>query len=395
MADFGGVQYEKIGNADVYLGENMASVLPSLIPDEFKAGHIALLYFDEEKTVAEKVLANLKTGKIDVYECKLDSGLSDEKSLFAARQIPEYVRYVIGVGTERTANICSAVATSLNVDFALFVTAPSSDRFLFGTDETVDTKIASLIVADIAILEDCPKPLLAAGWGIALAERLRIFEKCVADKTSGKSLLGFRDGESIAEVFKRTIKQQTIDLSPNVDELFWYLLNLSERKRNEKFKGGVETFCEILQLTDKTRERGEYMFIASYVLWGYYKCFLSSSAFDVLLPPDKIKSMKLLEKKCGLSFNLLLKRIDFLTVNSYFRIKYILEEYRLDLLSCLEEIDYSTSQRRWRRIYDDAGFWLKENFSSKELLSIMALAGETSKGLLGYAKATGALEDYI
>ncbi|MCI5820043.1 MAG: hypothetical protein MRZ86_05615, partial [Acidaminococcus sp.] len=116
---------------------------------------------------------------------------------------------------------------------------------------------------------------------------------------------------------------------------------------------------------------------------------------DVLLPPDKIKSMKLLEKKCGLSFNLLLKRIDFLTVNSYFRIKYILEEYRLDLLSCLEEIDYSTSQRRWRRIYDDAGFWLKENFSSKELLSIMALAGETSKGLLGYAKATGALEDYI
>ena len=115
MTDFGGVQYEKIGNADVYLGENMASVLPSLIPDEFKAGHVAFLYYGDEARVAEKVLANLKTGKIDVYECKLDSGLSDEKSLFAARQIPEYVRYVIGVGTERAANICSASVSEIDL----------------------------------------------------------------------------------------------------------------------------------------------------------------------------------------------------------------------------------------------------------------------------------------
>lgn len=394
MTDFGGVQYEKIGDTDVYLGENMASILPTLIPEESKAGHVAIVYPVDLADLAFSVMAEFKKNKISYYECKI-KGDKDDKALKDVMQIPEYVRYVVGIGTGKVAMLCSYVATVYNVEFALFVTAPSSDRFLFCTDKIKNAKVAKLLVADIDVLENCPRPLLAAGWGIALSEKLRIFEKCVASKTDNKNLLQSKRGESMADAFDREIKKSTIELSPNVDELFWYLVSLSEVKRKEKFVGGVDTFSEILSLSDKSRHRGEYAFVAAYVLWGYYKNFLKVATDDVLLPPDKIKSMKLLEKKCGLSFNLLLKRIDFLTVNGYFRIKYIVEEYRPDLLNCLDKIDYSVGQRRWRRLYDDAGFWLKENFSSKELLSIMALAGEMSKGLLGYAKATGALEDYI
>ncbi len=395
MTDFGGVQYEKIGETDVYLGENMASILPTMIPEEAKAGHVAVVYFDDLEGIALKLMTELKKSKINFYECKINSNLTSDKTYKDVMQIPEYSRYLIGVGTGKTAALCSYVATLYNIDFALFVTAPSSDRLLMGNEKLKDAKTAKLVVADIDVLETCPKPLLAAGWGIALAEKLRIFEKCVATKTDNKNLIQCKNGESITETFDNELKKFSIELSPNVNELFWYVVSLSERKHKEKFTGGVDAFCEILELSDKSRHRGEYMFVAAYVLWGYYRNFLKSAADDVLLPPDKIKSMKLLEKKCGLSFNLLLKRIDFLTVNGYFRIKYIVDEYRLDLLGCLDKINYSVGQRRWRRLYDDAGFWLKENFSSKELLSIMALAGEMSKGLLGYAKATGALEDYI
>ena len=44
---------------------------------------------------------------------------------------------------------------------------------------------------------------------------------------------------------------------------------------------------------------------------------------------------------------------------------------------------------RWRRMYADAGFWLKKAFTARDMLRAMELAGEMSGGLLGYMSATG------
>lgn len=382
--------YERIGTTDVYLSET--ALVPTLIPDEAKAGHVGVVYFEDVEDIAFDVVSALKREKILVYECKIKKSENEEDDIKQIKSVPEYVRYLIGVGCGKINMLCSYFATINAIDYMMFVTAPSSDRILYSTPALKEACCPKYVVADRKILDAAPKTLIAAGWGIALSQPLKAFERCVAKKlgteNSGRA-------ESIAESFKRELAGNSLQMTHDTGELFWFLMRLSDRNRKQNFKGGVDSFCEVMQKSYKLRHRGEYMFVASYVLWAYYRLFLKSRCEDTLLPPDKMKSMKLLETKCGLEFNLLLKRIDFLTINGYFRIKYILDEYREDLIGILDSIDLEKSQRRWRRLYEDAGFWLKENFTTKELLSIMALCGEISGGILGYAKASGALEDYI
>jgi hypothetical protein len=64
-------------------------------------------------------------------------------------------------------------------------------------------------------------------------------------------------------------------------------------------------------------------------------------------------------------------------------------------LKSLNSLDFKTAQKFWRRQYADAGFWLISTFSSRELLTLLALSGELAGGILGFAKASGALENYI
>ena len=382
--------YERIGTTDVYLSQT--EIVPTLIPDEAKAGHVGVVYYEDVKDIAFDVISALKREKVLVYECKIAKSESEDDEIKQIKSVPEYVRYLIGVGCGRINMLCSYFATINAIDYMMFVTAPSSDRILYSTPKLKEACCPKCVVADRKVLDLAPKDLIAAGWGIALSQSLKAFERCVAKK------LGTENGgraESIADSFKREVASNSVQMTHGTAELFWFLMRLSDSNRKQNFVGGVDAFCEVMQKNHKLRHRGEYMFVASYVLWAYYRLFLKSRCEDTLLPPDKMKSMKLLETKCGLEFNLLLKRIDFLTVNGYFRIKYILDEYRDDLIGILNSIELEKSQRRWRRLYEDAGFWLKENFTTKELLSSMALCGEISGGLLGYAKASGALEDYI
>ena len=61
----------------------------------------------------------------------------------------------------------------------------------------------------------------------------------------------------------------------------------------------------------------------------------------------------------------------------------------MDLLSALSSTDLGGRERRWRRMYADAGFWLNKAFTARDMLRAMELAGEMSGGLLGYMSATG------
>ena len=61
----------------------------------------------------------------------------------------------------------------------------------------------------------------------------------------------------------------------------------------------------------------------------------------------------------------------------------------MDLLSELSSADLGGAERKWRRMYDDAGFWMKSAFTSADMIRAMALGGELSGGLLALAAATG------
>jgi hypothetical protein len=49
-------------------------------------------------------------------------------------------------------------------------------------------------------------------------------------------------------------------------------------------------------------------------------------------------------------------------------------------------------QRFWRRLYIDAGYWLKSEITASEVLECMRLASVESRSLAGYAFASGMLD---
>ena len=64
----------------------------------------------------------------------------------------------------------------------------------------------------------------------------------------------------------------------------------------------------------------------------------------------------------------------------------------MDLLDKLESANLRSVSRTWRRIYEDAGFWLKSELTTDDMLFAMRLAGYLSDNLLGYAYAIGMLK---
>lgn len=91
-----------------------------------------------------------------------------------------------------------------------------------------------------------------------------------------------------------------------------------------------------------------------------------------------------------------MSEIEVTRVDDYLKQTFILNEYRREMFEKLDGLDLAGFARFWRRLYDDAGYWLKRFSSGKELLKILSLASELgSDGLLKYVKRTGFFERLI
>ena len=224
-----------------------------------------------------------------------------------------------------------------------------------------------------------PVSAVAAGIGMIYSQALRSFENIFSSKvltTNDTKYLPFE-----------------IDGELDIVELPCALLELSLAKDNDD---SADVVANILLAMDKmggrrTRLLGEYKFIASSYLLTLYASVLGAPAIDTMLPPCIEDDIEELEKiGCKYMLNRQ-KSIDFFDVNSYFRINYILSEYRTDLLEQLCSLDTHKAQRTWRRAYADAGFWLKSAITIKDLRHAVRLAGCLSDNFLGYCYASGVL----
>lgn len=364
-----------IGQTKVFVGENVLDKFSCLVEPYCKNFQVGLVYFDDDSNYARKIAHKLSKTVPSLYELPLQQNAQIDIS----SELPEKVRFLILIGDETVLELGANYCKDRDLDFAILATTPTTDLyFSFG-------KSPCLIASDTNILRACPKKVLASGIGIVLSAKLKSFESHIENLFS-------ENGDCF-----QNVDIDYFDINDNIDPVFLFkmLLKLSEIKSKNPYKLPCEIFADILKKSNKERTLGEYQYMASFVLNCFYQNLLSSEANDVLLPPDRVKTMKLLEKKCGYSYVAQVKNIDIFLITSYFRIKYIMREYRTDLLGELKKLKFETTQRLWRRQYPDAGFWLQNQFSINELLSMMSLAGEFSNGLLGFAKRSGVLEEFI
>lgn len=372
---------------------DMKSRLPDIMKEYVKVQQVAVVYIDDVVEIARSVALKLNISGWRVFELSLPRDKKAENQAEMLSDIPDYIKFVLAVGSGRISELAAGFGSKHDCEFALFATAPSTDCFLNLS------KLPSFIVADSNVLKNCPKSLIAAGVSILLSEPLKEFERGV------ESLL-YETSFAVSDIKmtnKFAYEIMTNDYSVDAVELFFKLLRLSSSNNKNKFVSSAEILATILSRTDGSRNLGEYVFVASYLLASFYISYLTlptestseNCVADIMMPPDRIKTMKLLEKKCGMDFCTLVKRVDIFPSSSYFRIKYMINEYREELLKSLNSLDFRAAQKFWKRQYSDAGFWIQETFTAKELLSLMSLSGELAGGLLGFAKASGILENYI
>lgn len=355
------IEKRVVGRTDVYIGRE---IIPQIVPrlrSVFEDGALFVVYEEQFKGVADALMQELKKGGYRVFA----TSRFDEKEI----EIPDYVRYVFCVGTSAAADYSKCVCKQIDTGWSMIFCSPDCDDILCDI-------CPNQVFIDENILINCRNEQIAAGYGILFSQKLCEFERLFAKTVLGKNT-------------KLDCVKTSCDSLP---ELAFALLVISSQKDGET---SCETMAKIMRALalskgQKARLLGEYVFLASAALVSFYSAFLSSPSIDCAPPACVANAFDRLDE-LGMQADKG-KCVDFFDVNGYFRISYILGEYRLDLLEKLAGIDLHGMQRFWRRLYLDAGYWLKSEFGANEVLECMRLAGATSDGLVGFAFASGILD---
>ena len=355
-----------LNGTQVIVSHNVFKTLADHIEEVSKEGAICIVYDTGLKDIAISAAESLRRTGRRIFLRVVDKTRED------AMQLPDYIRYVLGVGCGFASYCADKVARDLSIGWSMLFTAPTTDTILQG-------KSPKQVFIDTNIMDNCPNVCIAAGYGILCAQGLHAFENVFLTK-----ICGVKVGD---EIYMKSLPNDV-----NATSLAVNLLEISAFKTRDD---GADIMAKILYLKaikdgKKPRHVGEYKFVSASLLMAFYKELLGAPAIDTLLPADKERAREELEN-LGYPVTNSAKNIDFFDVNGYFRISYILSEYRMDLIDKLGGASLKPSARTWRRIYDDAGFWLKSELTAKDMFSAMRLAGSISDNLLGYAYAIGAL----
>lgn len=361
------VQKRRLKNCDIYIGTGLETEFLPRLNAVFEEGAIALLYQNDSEPLVSIIAHELKRFGYRVFAKCVDR--KDENS----NNVPEFVRYIFCVGDDEVIHIAKQISSELEIDWSLFIVAPTND-------DVMCQNPPKQVFIDKNVLLNCRNEQLGAGYGILLSSKVTAFENEFMRLVAGGSAF---DCESV-------------DVS-QIDrcELVYNILQISCGKTT---MSGVELTSKLMRALALSKGKtprldGEYRFLAGSVLCNLYSSFLGSPSIDCAPPPCLCADM---DKISSLSINIAnnLKCIDFFDVSSYFRISYILSEYRLDLLEKLACVDMHSAKRFWRRLYGDAGYWLKSEITASEVLWCIYLAGAMSDGLLGYMYTLGMMKKF-
>lgn len=363
------IERRTVGNTEVYIGEKIIKEIPTRLSTVFEEGALFVVYEKDKTDIAQCLMQELKKAGYRVFAGGFDGNENDDGNGNTCA-IPDYIRYVFAVGEDAASTRAKRICREKNIEWSLLLCTPSSDNVMCGI-------CPKQVFIDADIINKSSKSQIASGYGIVLASKLTAFEREFSRKVLSVD-------KPVGNVF---------DAKCDVVELAYRLLEISNEKDggDSAEKMAKLMYARAVAQGKKPRLIGEYRFLCACLIVAFYSAFLGAPSIDCIPPAckddalDKIASLPFRSDNEG-------KCVDFFDVCGYFRISYILSEYRMDLLEKLANIDLHGMQRFWRRLYPDAGYWLKSEISAKEALDALALAGAISDNLLGYAYASGMLQ---
>lgn len=366
----------------------------------FDKGNIAVITAKSVECFADIAIKSLIRGGYFVRKVVTDDCDTVEAAAEEVLRLDECVRFLVGVGAGKIADVARYSASKREIGYALIPTAPSTESYICdyvahtGNGCCLKCDFPEMIIIDEELMEKAPSALVAAGYGRVIAQLVGIF-----DLEFSKVVDAADFNEDILQDLAENIHRFELAKSEPLFKirLMQLLMKIAKAKAAMDIKNtAVDSFAYVLAENTKGHTEGETSFIAGYVLLNLYRMFLSARAVDTLLPSDTVKTLKLLEKMRAINYNKYVSMICQDSVNAYLKRGFILNEYREELYSRLDGLDMSGLTRFWRRLYDDAGFWLKDFIGNASLMRYLSLAAELSENcLLKYIKRLGFLERFI
>lgn len=303
--------------------------------------------------------------------------------------LTEGVKLVVAVGGVGLAGLARLIAAEYGAATVLVPTALDGEGYLAPYVELyADNEVISCPPPDGILFDDnrlFGQESAAEGYGRVLFTALRLIDLRYLSLIRGERVGKAADG-LLSDVIDFLNGDYSDGALKDILIKIGVTLNATTLPRN--------CFANVLTACGG-RGLGENSYLAAYITLKLYAAYLKERRTDTLLPPDIIKSLKLLEKTCGLEYNKSLTSLDIPTEDALFKAEYVASEYRDDLLADVLRPDLTKATRTWRRLYRDAGYWVKGYVTAAKLFRLLSLSAELSEGLIKNLKRGGLLENYI
>lgn len=388
----------------IVLGDNALDKLPEICKSVIAQCRVGIVSDENTKPIAERsesllVRAGYRTRSF-CYPAGFQSTRDQADKLIKSS---EDIRLWIAVGAGSIADTVRYAATCRGNEWVLVPTAPTTDAMLYPQCDFFENGVRTVVratppiavVADYTVLEDAPKFTVAAGWGTLVSKLMRAFDLYFDALTDKKhcSCLTEEFNDNLLEFFTT---QSCESLAPRICRTLIRLGLVAQLVDDGDFCQGGEYFaarCLSLQTGNK-RLTGENAMICTMTAYCILDSYLKTSPDDLFVPASAPEYFRYLDRNCGLSNVSLLrtaKRNPSKEANLY-----VLKEYAGDLDEKLHALlgNLKGSARQFRRLYDDAGYWLGSYCTVESALrTVCAAYAATADGLLSSLVLGGALSE--
>lgn len=387
-------------------GEGAIGKLPAVCKEIVAEGRIGLVCDENVKNIALEaegllVRAGYRT-RLFTYPANFTSTREEAKKLTDAS---EDIRLWIAVGAGSIADTVRYGASSRANEWVLILTAPTTDSVLYPYCDYIENGIRVTFranppiaaIADYSVIESAPKYTVAAGYGTLLSKLMRAFDFAfdeVTDKGRCKYLTG-EFTENLTDFFNT---QSCEPISLRICRTLLRLGIISQLSDDVDFNQGGEYFaarCLRAQHKDQ-RLTGENAALAALTAYCILDGYLKYSPDDIYIPSDAPEIFRYLDKTCGFNCISLLKNAK-LSAKPEANV-FVLKEYANDLLEKLHNLfgNVKGEAKQFRRLYEDAGYWLGSYSSDENVLkTVCAAYAAFGDGLLSSIVLGGALNDAI
>jgi len=333
-------------------------------------------------------------------------GLQDAAKIL---ETAEDCKLVISYGSGKVSDLAKYAAFIKNLPHILIMSAPSSLKFLTdvskfynnGLPKIYAARFPDVLIADLSLMSDCPKNLIADGFGKVIGCLISLID-CKVSAVLEDNFLCENVLELISDSVKNVLNIQEKLASFNLNALEILTesvlkISLFKQLTGRNLFGAQNDIADILNLIEKEEKKldGEVIFLTFLKVLNLYGMFINSNLTPLLFPPDYIKRAETLR---NLNCNLPEILKEFNSKTGFERELYIhkLNEYKDELKKQINSAvnDCKSCNTNFRRIYSDKGYSIQNYQAFLDFKTAVYLSPAVNKDLtlLSFMSGLGYLE---